>query len=91
MNASITPTPRLAPSADDLGQQIEALRADLVKLAATITNDVSGGLENTGRQIGRTGRDVRASATDTVLGHPLSAIGVAASLGLLLGLILRRG
>jgi ElaB/YqjD/DUF883 family membrane-anchored ribosome-binding protein len=91
MNAPITPTPRNALSVDDLGQQIEALRADLVKLAATITSDVTDGIGSAGRQIGRTGRDVRASATDTVLGHPLSAVGIAAALGLLLGLILRRG
>ena len=91
MNASITPTPRLAPTADDIGRQIEALRADVMKLAATITNDVSDGIGSAGRRIGRTGRDARASATDTVLGHPLSALGIAAVLGLLLGLVLRRG
>jgi hypothetical protein len=45
MNASITPTRRLASSAEDLGEQINTLRADLLKLAATITNDVSDGSE----------------------------------------------
>ena len=91
MNASSTPTPRVAPSADDLSQQIDTLRADLMKLAATITNDVSDGIGSAGRQIGRTGRDARASATDALLGHPVSALGIAVALGLLLGLILRRG
>lgn len=91
MNATITQTPKTAPSADDLSQQVEALRADLMKLAATISDDVSNGLDRAGRQIGQTGRDARASATDTVLGHPLTAVGIAAGLGLLLGLILRRG
>ena len=90
MNAPITPSPKAVPSQDDLGQQIEALRADLTALAATIAEGVSEGVGKAGRQIGRTGRDARAIATNAVVGHPLAAIGIAAGLVLLFGLLVRR-
>ena len=87
MNA---PTSKAAISADELGQQIEALRADFMKLANTLSSDVSEGIERAGQKVGQTGRDARESATDAVLRHPLTAVGLAAVLGLLLGMILRR-
>jgi ElaB/YqjD/DUF883 family membrane-anchored ribosome-binding protein len=90
MNAPITPTPKAVPSPDDLGQQIEALRADLTALAATIAEGVSEGVGKAGRQIGRTSRDARAIATNAVVSHPLAAIGIAAGLVLLLGLLVRK-
>ena len=80
-----------ALSTDDLGQQIEALRADLLKLAATITGDVSGGVGKASHQIAQSGRDAQATATHAVRGNPLAAVGIAAGLGLLLGLIARKG
>jgi len=91
MNAAATQAAKAAPSPEDISAQIETLRADLMKLAATITGDVSDGIEKAGRQIGQTGRDARATATGAVLDHPLAAIGIAAGLGLLLGLVARRG
>lgn len=87
MNA---PTSKAAISADELGQQIEALRADFMKLANTLSSDVSEGIERAGQKVGQTGRDARETATDAVLRHPLTAVGLAAVLGLLLGMILRR-
>jgi ElaB/YqjD/DUF883 family membrane-anchored ribosome-binding protein len=90
MNVSTTPVPKSVSTADNLGQQIEALRADLTKLAATLAGDVSEGVGKAGRQISQTGRDARATATGTVLDHPLAAVGIAAGIGLLLGLVLRR-
>ena len=90
MNAPFTPAPRAVPSPDDLGQQIEALRADLTALAATIAEGVSEGIGKAGQQIGRTSRDARAVATNAVVGHPLAAIGIAAGLVLLFGLLVRR-
>ena len=91
MNANANPTSKPSPSTDDLGQQIEALRADLMKLAATMTDDMSAGLGRAEREIAARARDARATATDTVLGHPLAAVGIAAGIGLLLGMILRKG
>lgn len=91
MNVSPTSPTKSAPSPDDLSQQIEALRADLVKLAATIRDDMSAGIGNAGRQIGQTGRDAQATATNAVLAHPLTAIAIAAGIGLLLGLVARKG
>lgn len=91
MNISAKPTTKADASSDDLSQQIEALRADLMKIAATISDDMSGGIERAGHQIGQTGRDARATATNAVLGHPLTAVAVAAGIGLLFGLIARKG
>jgi ElaB/YqjD/DUF883 family membrane-anchored ribosome-binding protein len=91
MNATSTQANKAAPSPEDISAQIETLRADLMTLAATVKGDVSDGIEKAGRQIGQTGRDARATATSAVLDHPLAAIGIAAGLGLLLGLVARRG
>lgn len=91
MNSTVKTAASAAPSSDDLSEQIEALRADLMKLAATVTDDVSAGFGNAGRQIGQTGRDAQTTATNAVLGHPLTAVGIAAGIGLLLGLVARKG
>lgn len=91
MNAQASQTSKAASSPEDISQQIETLRADLMKLAATVKGDVSDGLDSAGRQIRQTGRDARATATTAVLEHPLAAIGIAAGFGLLLGLIARKG
>lgn len=90
MNTDNT-SPKNKGASDDLGQQIEALRADMSKLMATVSGDVSDGLDEAGRQISRTGRDARAAATNTVNEHPLAALGVAVGVGLLLGLVARKG
>ncbi len=90
MNAPVSPATKAASSPDDLSQQIENLRADVMKLAETIKNDMSDEIENAGRQIGQTGRDARDTATNTVIAHPLTAVGIAAGVGLLLGMIARK-
>ncbi|SEO14627.1 hypothetical protein SAMN04490248_1029 [Salinihabitans flavidus] len=91
MNKSVTPDIKAATSPDDLSHQIEVLRADLAKLAATISDDVSEGIGKAGQQIGQSGRDARASATNAVIAHPLTSVGIAAAVGLLLGMISRKG
>ncbi|MBE0453239.1 glycine zipper domain-containing protein [Roseovarius autotrophicus] len=91
MSATVTQTAKTAPSPEDISQQIETLRADLMKLASTITGDVAEGVDSAGRQISQTGRDARETATNAVLEHPLAAVGIAAGLGLLLGLVVRKG
>lgn len=77
-------------SSDDLSHQIASLRDDLIKLAATIDGDLSGGIEKAGHQIARTGRDAQASALHAVRANPLAAIGIAVGVGLLLGMLSRR-
>ncbi|MBC7157752.1 MAG: hypothetical protein H5U20_09595 [Rhodobacteraceae bacterium] len=91
MNATSTSTTRAAPSTEDLSQQIEGLREDLMRLASTIANDMSEGVDKAGRQLGQTGRDARATATNAVLEHPLAAVGIAACVGLLFGMMARKG
>jgi ElaB/YqjD/DUF883 family membrane-anchored ribosome-binding protein len=76
---------------DDLSHQMEALRADMSKLMTTVTGDVSDGLDQAGRQISRASRDARAAATSSVIDHPLAAMGIAVGVGLLLGLVARKG
>jgi ElaB/YqjD/DUF883 family membrane-anchored ribosome-binding protein len=91
MNLNAMQPAKPTPGAEDLAAQIETLRADLMKLAATVKDDVSEGIGKAGRQLGQTGRDARATATAAVLDHPYAAVGIAAGLGLLLGLVVRRG
>jgi len=91
MNA-VTTKDRSDPlSDDDLNHQLHALRADVSKLMSTLSDDVSEGVGKAGRQIGQAGRDARTTATNVVLEHPLAAVGVAVGLGLLLGMIARKG
>ncbi|MCW3784641.1 glycine zipper domain-containing protein [Defluviimonas salinarum] len=90
MTTPLTANAKAALSPDDLGHQIEVLRADLVKLAATLSDDVSEGIGQATHKVGQTGRDAQASATNAVLGHPLTAVAIAAGVGLLLGLVARK-
>jgi len=90
MNTSAVTTKKTAPSADDLSKQIEALRADLAKLATMLSDDVTEGIGNAGRRIGRAGRDAQTTATEAVAEHPLTAVGIAAGVGFLLGTIARK-
>lgn len=76
---------------DDLSHQMEVLRADMSKLMTTVSGDVTDGLDHAGRQISRASRDARAAATNTVIEHPLAAMGIAVGVGLLLGLVARKG
>lgn len=76
--------------ADDVGQHIETLRADLAQRSATAAGNVADGVSTAKRRIGQSGRDARASVTDAVLEHPLAAVGLAAGLGFVLGMVTRR-
>ena len=91
MNTSNSDSLQATAPAEDLAHQIEVLRADVSKLMSIVSDDVSEGLEQAGRQIRRTGRDAQATATNAVLEHPLAAVGIAVGLGLLLGLVTRKG
>ncbi|MBC7164939.1 MAG: DUF883 family protein [Roseovarius sp.] len=91
MTTTSTSTTKAPSSTEDLSQQIEALREDLKKLASTIAHDMSEGVGKAGRQIGQTGRDARETATNAVLEHPLAAVGIAAGIGIVLGMMARKG
>ena len=90
MSTPITSTTKSTPSSDDLSAQIEALRADLKKLFATLSDDVSDSVGKARQQIGHAGQDARATATSAVLEHPLTAVGIAAGVGFLLGMFTRK-
>lgn len=91
MTTMNTAADKITATSDDFAQQIAALRADLSKLMTTVSDDVTDGLGQAGRQIERTGRRARATATETVIDHPLAAVGIAVGVGLLLGLAARKG
>lgn len=82
-----TSSPELS---DDLREQIAQLRADLAKLTATAAADLSGGVEAARHQAAQSGRAAKDSVVDAVTANPLGAIGIAAGLGFLLGVMTRR-
>lgn len=85
-------TPRSdSATQDDLRHQIEILRADVAKLMGTLSEDISGGIGKAGQQISQAGHDARVAATNTVIAHPLTAVGLAMGLGLMLGMLARKG
>lgn len=90
MNTAPSLNTKLTAPEHDIGEQINALRNDLAKLTSTLGDDVSRGVASAGHQINQAGRDVQKTATTAVLDHPLAAIGIAASIGLLLGLVARK-
>ena len=83
--------PKTSSNTDDLSHQMEVLRADMAKLMTTVSGDVTDGLDQTGRQISRVSRDARTAATNSVIDHPLAAMGIAVGVGLLLVLVARKG
>jgi ElaB/YqjD/DUF883 family membrane-anchored ribosome-binding protein len=91
MNTPLKSTTKALSSSDDLSEQIETLRADLMKLTETVRNDVSERIGKAGQQISQTSRDAQATATNAVVAHPLTAVAIAAGVGLLLGLVARKG
>jgi ElaB/YqjD/DUF883 family membrane-anchored ribosome-binding protein len=90
MNSPTTSAVRPQMTSDDLAHQFTVLRADVSKLMSTMSEDLADGLGQAGRRIERTGRDAQATATKTVLDHPLAAVGIAVGVGLLLGLAARK-
>jgi ElaB/YqjD/DUF883 family membrane-anchored ribosome-binding protein len=85
-------TPRSdSANQDDLRHQIEILRADVSKLMGTLSEDISGGIGKAGHQITQAGHDARVAAANTVVAHPLTAVGLAMGLGLMLGMMARKG
>jgi len=77
-------------TADDLRAQVATLRADIAKLSATAAEGVGDGIDSAGRRMARTGREAKASVVDAVAANPLIAVGLAAGVGYLLGMLMRR-
>lgn len=91
MNVSSSVASKTAQSTEEVAQQIEGLRADLANLVASLSSDLSEGVGKAGRQLDRTGRAAHDSASSAVVENPLMAVGIAVGVGLLLGLIARKG
>ena len=68
---------------------------DTATLKATLSDELSEGIGQAGRQIARTGRTARAVATNAAInavrGNPLTAPEIAVGVGLLLGRATRKG
>jgi ElaB/YqjD/DUF883 family membrane-anchored ribosome-binding protein len=77
------------PSTDDLRNQIAALRADFAKLSDAAAESAKEGVSAAGRSVAKTGREAREGVVDAVTSHPHAAIGIAAGVGYLLGVLTR--
>ncbi|MBI6629415.1 DUF883 family protein [Pontibaca salina] len=102
-----TPTKK-DPSAEDLAEQLEALRADVSKLAATMTDmgrasgarlgeaarahaERAGNVAQSGVDAARAqAHEWEQQANDFVTRQPATALGIAAGVGFLVGLITAR-
>ena len=62
----------------------------LMETAAATASNVATELSKTAREAGELGKAATRLADQTVREHPWRAIGVAAGIGLLIGLLLRR-
>lgn len=91
----------LKPDYDALLAQIEAMRADMAKMAtqmadsvtshgAAMAQTVSDGLSDAGHYATRKGQAVDARIEHAVAANPYMALGIAAALGLLLGALARK-
>lgn len=86
---------------DAIAAQIAALRADIVKLAGSVQSsatsngtalvrDMSDGLNEAAHYLGRKGHAADLRVEGAVAANPYLALGLAAGLGLLVGVMTRR-
>lgn len=86
---------------EDLRRAVAEQRAQLAELAGkagsaassrarAISEDIVEGFDDATRAAARRGRRARRAVEDRIQSHPMMAVGVAAGLGVLLGLFLRR-
>lgn len=86
---------------DAIGAQIAALRADIVKLAGSVQSsatssgtalakDMSDGLNDAAHYLGRKGHAADLRIEGAVAANPYLSLGLAAGLGLLVGVMTRR-
>ncbi len=99
------PTPQkpsdAIPDYDALLTQLTSLRGEIAKLATSVTaaasksgnaiaQDMTTGLTDARRYVTRKGHDVDLRVEGAVAANPYMALGLAAGLGLLLGVLSRR-
>lgn len=89
------------PDYDALVAQLASLRGEMGKLASSvataagksgnaIAQDMTNGLSDARRYVARRGHDVDLRVEGAVAANPYMALGLAAGLGLLLGVLSRR-
>ena len=83
-------TPFSKSTEDELRDQVATLRRDFAKLSETAANSVAGSVGAAGQRAADSARAARASVVDTVVEHPLTAVGLAAALGYLFATLTRR-
>ena len=83
-------TPFSKTAEDDLRDQLATLRKDFAKLSESAAGSVAESVGAAGQRAADSARAARASVVDTVVEHPLTAVGVAAALGYLFATLTRR-
>ncbi len=84
-------TTKQAPATiEELTKQLEALRTDFVRLSSTAAQGAADQLDYAGQRIAQTSREAKTSVEAAVTENPLAAIGIAAGVGYLLGILSRR-
>ncbi len=76
----------VAKGTEDLTAQIEAIRADMQNLTSTVSRIAGKQMDRAQEKAVETKQD----AEDAIKRNPLQAIAIAASIGLLLGILTRR-
>lgn len=88
-------------STTDLERQLEALRDDFSGIASLLRNmagetagkavsDARDTADNLSRDAARRGYETREALDGAIKGHPVAAIGIAAAVGFMLGILARR-
>ena len=84
-------TTKQAPATiEELHKQLEALRTDFVRLSSTAAQGAAEQLDAAGQRIVYSSRQAKTSVEAAVTENPLAAIGIAAGVGYLLGILSRR-
>jgi len=101
MSQNTKTTTDAASDFEAVSAQLSALRADMARLAETVSgiagrrssnmaSDIAEGFDEAKHYVERTGKSAEHQLEDTVAAHPFLTIGLAAGAGLLLGAMSRR-
>jgi ElaB/YqjD/DUF883 family membrane-anchored ribosome-binding protein len=69
---------------------MKAVEKSVIETATETASNVATELSNTAREAGRLGKAATQYADQSVHEHPWRAVGIAAGVGFLLGLLVRR-
>lgn len=75
---------------EELRDQIATLRADFAKLSDTATDGIKESVGAARREVVKSTREARDGLAESIMANPLTAVGVAAGVGYLLGVLTRR-